>query len=162
MTYITLLIITNQLPLETHRIWLFSTQARQSMFRAARSMSGPFSTVVNFSVADFLCRAEKLAVLQTINTVVESDPSFPFRFSRHHKQTKLGSNFTDSVRISRSLFSNEIEQIVQRAFLDACALVAPLGVNTLDKNGSPITLAEVSAIIKTHLEKTTRIHDNSH
>jgi hypothetical protein len=161
MTYITLLVITNQLPPETLRIWLFSSQTCESTFRAARSISGPFSSVVNFSVADFLRRAEKLSVLQPIKSEAESDPSFPFRFPRHHKQPKLGRNFTAGVRISKSFSSNEIEQIVQCAFTDACALVAPLGINTLDKNGNPITLDEVSIIIKAHSEKTTKINDNS-
>ena len=161
MTYITLLVITNQLPPEALRIWLFSSQTSEETFRAARSMSGPFSSVVNFSVADFLRRAEKLSVLQSIKSEAESNPSFPFRFPRHHKQAKLGRNFAANVRISTSLSSNEIEQIVQCAFADACALLAPLGIDTLDKHGNPITLDEVSVIVKAYLQKTTKINDNS-
>jgi hypothetical protein len=101
MTYITLLVITNQLPPEALRIWLFSSQTNEETFRAVRSMSGPFSSVVNFSVADFLRRAEKLSVLQSIKSEAESNPSFPFRFPRRHKQAKLGRNFAANVRISR-------------------------------------------------------------
>ncbi|CAF3340510.1 unnamed protein product [Rotaria socialis] len=142
MTYITLLAITNQLPLETLRIWLFSSQTSEETFCAARSMSGSFSSV-------------------SIKSEAESDPSFPFRFPRHQKQKKLGRNFAANVRISTSLSSNEIKQIVQCAFADACALVAPLGINTLDKHGNPITLDEVSVIVKAHLQKTTRINDDS-
>ncbi|CAF4419958.1 unnamed protein product [Rotaria socialis] len=59
MTYITLLVINNQLPTEALRIWLFSSQTYECMFRTARSMSGPFSPIVNCSVAQFLRRAEK-------------------------------------------------------------------------------------------------------
>ncbi|CAF1467115.1 unnamed protein product [Rotaria sordida] len=146
--------------MEALRIWLFSSQTCESMFRIARSMPGPFSSVVNFSVAEFLRRAEKLSILQAIKSEAESDPDFPFHFPRHHKQTKL-QKFASTVRISSSLSSDEIEQIVKRAFADASELVASLDVHILNKDGNSITINEVSVIIKDHLEKTAKISDSS-
>ncbi|CAF4478092.1 unnamed protein product, partial [Rotaria magnacalcarata] len=133
MAYITLLITNNQLLPETLRIWLFSSQACESMFRTARSMSGTFSSVVNFSVTEFLRRAEKLSVLQTIKSEVESNPDFPFHFPSHHKQ--------------------EIERIVQHEFADARELVASLNITILNKVGNPIAMDEVSVIVENHLVK---------
>ncbi|CAM4756072.1 unnamed protein product [Rotaria magnacalcarata] len=130
------------------------------MFRTTRSVSGPFSSVVNFSVAGFLRRAERLSVLQTIKSDAESDPSFPFHFPRHHKQTKL-QKFASTVRISSSLSSTDIEQIVKRAFADASELVASLDIHILNKDGNSLTINEVSVIIKDHLEKTAKISDSS-
>ena len=54
------------MPEEALRVSLFDSQMCENTIRAARSMSGPFSSVVNFSVREFLQRAEKLAVLQRI------------------------------------------------------------------------------------------------
>ena len=105
LTFVALLVITSQLSQEALCIWLFNSQACESMFRAARSMSGPFSSVVNFSVADFIRRAEKLSVLETFKTGAESNSEFPFRFPRHHKQPKLGSNSTSILHMSVSLLS---------------------------------------------------------
>ncbi|CAF1150946.1 unnamed protein product [Rotaria magnacalcarata] len=152
MAYITLLITNNQLLPETLRIWLFSSQACESMFRTARSMSGTFSSVVNFSVTEFLRRAEKLSVLQTIKSEVESNPDFPFHFPSHHKQVKL-QNFTSTAKISNSLSTKEIERIVQHEFADARELVASLNITILNKVGNPIAMDEVSVIVENHLVK---------
>lgn len=160
MTYLTLLVINNQLPPEALRIWLFSSQTCESMFRTARSMSGPFSSIVNFSVAEFLRRAEKLSVLQTIKSEAESDASFSFHFPRHHKQTKL-QHFTAIPCISNSLSSGDIEQIVRHAFADARELIASLNVSIFNKAVNSITMDEVSIFVKNHLEKTTQINDSS-
>ena len=162
LTYIALLVITNQLPQEALCIWLFNSQTCESMFRAARSMSGSFSSVVNFSVADFIRRAEKLSVLETIKTGAESNSEFPFRFPRHHKQPKFESNSTSTLHTSRSLLSSsELERIVKRSFNDALEIVAPLGINILDNNGNLATLNEVSMIVKIHLEKTSMINSSN-
>ncbi|CAF2111975.1 unnamed protein product [Rotaria magnacalcarata] len=156
MTYIAPLVTNNQPPPETLRIWLYSSQTCESMFRIARSMSGPFSSVVNFSVTEFLRRAEKLSVLQTIKSEAESNPDFPFHFPRHHKQAKL-QNFTSTARISNSLYTKEIERIVQHAFADACELVASLSINILNKVGNSITIDEVSVIVKNQWFKPNRV-----
>ena len=158
--YITLLVINKELPPEALRIWLFSSQTCESMFRTARSMSGPFSSVVNFSVAEFLRRAEKLSVLQTIKSEAKSDPNFLFHFPRHHKQIKL-QKFASTVPIFSSLSSDKIEQIAERAFADASELLAPLNVHVLNNAGNSISISEMSAIVKDHLEKTATISDSN-
>ena len=73
---------------EALHISLFDSQTCENTFRAARSMSGSFSSVVNFSVNEFLRRVEKLAVLQS--TKCSSCLSTNnFLLPRHHKQSRL-------------------------------------------------------------------------
>ena len=50
---------------------------------------------------------------------------------------------------------------MKRAFNDALEIVAPLGLNILDKNGNPMTSDEVSMIVKIHLEKTSMINSSN-
>ncbi|CAF1019546.1 unnamed protein product [Rotaria magnacalcarata] len=135
------------------------TKKKDEMIRTVRSMSGPFSSIVNFSVAQFLRRAEKLSILQTIKSEAECDPSFPFHFLHHHKQRKL-QNFTATACISNSLSIDDIEQIVRYAFADTCELVSSLNVTVLNKAVNSITMDEVSIFIKNHLEKTIQINDS--
>ena len=123
-------------------------------------MSGPFSSVVNFSVAEFLRRAEKLSVLQAIKSEVEFDPNFLFHFPHHHKQTKL-QKFTSIIPIFSSLSSDEIKQIVECVFAGANELLAPLDVRVLNKDGNPLLINEVSAIVKDHFGKTATNSDSN-
>jgi len=45
-------------------LWLLGSQPCESTFRAARSMTGTFSTIVNFSLLDFLQRLHRLQILE--------------------------------------------------------------------------------------------------
>jgi hypothetical protein len=125
-------------------------------------MSGPFSSVVNFSVAEFLRRAEKLSVLQTIELEAESHQQFPFLFPRHHKQAKLKSNSTSAQSTPTSYTIDDVERTVQRAFNDACELLAPLDLAILNNHQNAMTIDEVSVFIKSHLEKTAMVKHPRH
>ena len=125
-------------------------------------MSGPFSSVVNFSVAEFLRRAEKLSVLQTIKLEAESHQQFPFLFPRHHKQAKLKSNSTSARSTSTSYTVDDVQRTVQRAFNDACELLAPLDLAILNNHRNAMTIDEVSVFIKSHLEKTAMVKHPRH
>ena len=64
--YLALLVIQGYLPKEVLNIDRFNSQSCESTYRMARSMSGPFSNIVNFTVPQFLDRAEKLLALDSI------------------------------------------------------------------------------------------------
>ena len=124
-------------------------------------MSGPFSSVVNFSVADFLRRGERLSILQSIKSEAESNSKFSFLFPRHHKQSKLKRSSTSTQLISTSLTVDEIERTVQRAFEDAWELLTPLDLGILNNNQNLMTINGVSAFVRSHLEKNSMINDPS-
>ena len=69
LLYLTLLVQQKQLPKESLHIFLFNSQSCEGMFRNARSLSGAYSTIVNFTTHDFLRRATKLSLLNQINVM---------------------------------------------------------------------------------------------
>lgn len=100
LTYLALLVTEKKLPPEAMNIYLFSSQTCEGMFRSARSMSGTFSSVVNFSVQEFLNRAQKLSLLQKLKTRSEFySTSGNLVFPKHYKTEKTIKTIT--VRNSR-------------------------------------------------------------
>ena len=75
LTYIILLVLEEKLPMEALQIFLFNSQTCESTFRSARSMSGTFSSIVNFSVMQFINRAQKLSILNAIKSESEFNSS---------------------------------------------------------------------------------------
>ncbi|CAF4942214.1 unnamed protein product, partial [Rotaria socialis] len=64
MLYMVLLVKQHSLPKQALiNIHLFNSQGCESLFRDARSLSGSFSTIVNFTVNNFIKRSQKLAIL---------------------------------------------------------------------------------------------------
>ncbi|CAF4170964.1 unnamed protein product [Rotaria sp. Silwood2] len=124
LTYIALLVIEKKLPLEAMNIYLFSSQTCEGMFRSCRSMSGTFSSVVNFSVQEFLNRAQKLSVLHKIKAESEfCSNDCTLRFPKHHKQGKRLKTSIHTIPDSHSLNIEMIATIVSRAFTDAADLL---------------------------------------
>ncbi|CAF3344806.1 unnamed protein product [Rotaria sp. Silwood2] len=135
LTYIALLVIEKKLPLEAMNIYLFSSQTCEGIFRSCRSMSGTFSSVVNFSVQEFLNRAQKLAVLHKIKSESEfGSNGLTLHFPKHHKQGKRLKTSTATVPDSYSLNIELIEKVVSRAFTDATDLLSSFQIeNNLDE-----------------------------
>ena len=75
MIYLVLLVEEKILPVESLQVFLFISQPYESTFRSARSMSGSFSSIVNFSTTQFLRRAQKLLVLNRIKSKSETSSS---------------------------------------------------------------------------------------
>ncbi|CAF3433717.1 unnamed protein product [Rotaria socialis] len=70
---ICLLVHQQDLPISTLRFPNYHSQSCEATFRNSRSMSGVFSTVVNFTTEQFLKRAGKLSVLADIQNQSESE-----------------------------------------------------------------------------------------
>ena len=99
-------------------------------------MSGPFSSIVNFNVYQFLQRAKKLSYLNSIKSRNNSNNTdTDFLFPRHHKLSQT----IDSKRISPlssstvSLSLEAIENIILRAYSDVCSLVVDMNICQQDQ-----------------------------
>jgi len=69
LLYLVLLVKQKHLPKQAlNNIHLFNSQACESLFRDARSLTGTFSTKVNFSVKNFLRRSQKIIDIEWIET----------------------------------------------------------------------------------------------
>ena len=140
-------------------MYLFNSQSCESTFRSARSMSGPGSSIVNFSVLDFIRRTDKLAILQTIKSESEFSPSAKsLRFPRHHKLAKPSSLVSSARPISLTV--SEVERIVLDAFAAACELLKPLGVTKFLQNNGCSSLTDLSKLAAQKLRQS-KLTDSS-
>ncbi|CAF2664039.1 unnamed protein product [Rotaria sp. Silwood2] len=124
-------------------------------------MSGVSSNIVNFSVLDFLRRADKITALQLIKT--EQEYSSGLRFPKHHKHGKVTrdpSSSSSSTFTYSSLRPVDIETIVEGAFATAYELIEPLiGKDTLQTSKYKTT-ASLSKLIIKHYE-TSKLKSRS-
>lgn len=103
--------------------WQFSSQPCEQLFRATRSMTTTFSTVVNFSLLEIFNRIKKIEFL---NKTVD-ELSNQFIFPREKKSTKQGRNIPTK---NKFLSNEEIEATIQKALEDAKDRLKFLGIQT--------------------------------
>lgn len=92
--------------------WLFSSQPCEHIFRATRSLTSTFSTVVNFSILDIMTRLTKI---QQINNAV-SDLSEKIIFPREAKHGKLGKTDLKSPADDNEFMS---DHVIENCVMDA-------------------------------------------
>ncbi|CAF3522380.1 unnamed protein product [Rotaria socialis] len=154
LTYLTLLVAEDQLPLETLKVSIFNSQTCENFFRLSRSMSGTFSTSVNFSVQQFLNRQEKISFLNSIKTQSNSSySSSKFVFPNHHKTQQ---NHKYSTIQPEKITKQQVQEQVDRAFKDAVTLLLPLGIEDVLKEAHIVTMNQVSQHIRNDLYKSTK------
>ena len=88
LTYLILCAIERQIPSEALSIDRFNSQSWESAFRSARAMSGVSSSIFNFTVFDFLRRADKISAIQSIRT--EHESAIPRRWANCAKRFSCG------------------------------------------------------------------------
>jgi hypothetical protein len=130
---ICLLVAQKKLPGSALSISNYHSQSCESTFRLTRSMSGAFSSIVNFTIEQFLKRVGKLSVLTEIENQSESGQlkcplKFPKRHKRRRKQTILKKQTAGS---SISLLTiDNIRKNVYRAFDDTYNLLSTGDINS--------------------------------
>ena len=164
LVYLALLVIQHHLPTDCLNISLFNSQTCENTFRLCRAMSGPFSSMVNFSVNQFLQRAKKLSYLdyvssQSINNN-HNNPDGGFLFPRHHKQSRVNDDqkINSAASSSSTLTIEGVEAAVLQAYSDAIRVVCD--VNMYKKHQIP-SLKEMSKLAGIQFQKS-RIIDYSH
>ena len=164
LTYLILLVEENVLPPEALQIFLFSSQPCETTFRSARSMSGAFSSIVNFSVTEFLRRAQKLSVLNRIRSESETYSSsanaLQLRFVKYHKQM-TNARSSSAASITSSITKNEIQKIVSSAFDDAFQLIGEFGVHALMKKKKIHTFWALNRFVSNKLNSLSKTVDTS-
>ncbi len=164
LVYLALLVIQHHLPTACLNVSLFSSQLCESTFRSCRAMAGPFSSIVNFTVHQFLQGAKRLAYLHSIKCQTShnnnNNSNNGFLFPRHHKQSRT----VDSKQISSSTLSSNIELTVEaientilQAYSHASRLVCDVNMYQHHQISS---LKKMSQLASLQLEKS-RIVDYS-
>lgn len=106
---------------------MFSSQPCESFFRAARSMTSTFSTVVNFSINEFLNRVKRIEQLVSIKN---SDVLSEYTFVKNSKCWNSNSQQYNDVS-NRLLDENEIQLSIEDARIQAEIDSRELGVKVL-------------------------------
>jgi hypothetical protein len=124
LTYLIILVQQQQLPAEVLNIHLFSSQTCESFFRNTRSLSSIFSTIVNYTVEDFLRRSRKLSILNTIKCQDKSTSLIKFPTHHKHLQDNVTRNSQNLIDVSNL----DIESIVLQAYQSALHLTKSLNI----------------------------------
>ncbi|CAF4188621.1 unnamed protein product [Rotaria magnacalcarata] len=157
LVYIALLVMQHQLPEECMNISLFNSQSCERQFRLCRAMSGPFSSIVNFTVHQFIQRVKKLSYLHSIkyqnnNNSNNTDSDANLLFPKHHKHPESvqpGRNASLSSSV-KSLTIEIIEESISKACSNASRLMCE--VNLYQHHEIP-PLDEMSRLASLQLQK---------
>ena len=138
------LTIRDHLQETTLQPWLLGSQTCERIFRAARSMSSVFSTIINFSMLGLLRRLHRLQIQLTIQSETSSNIIFP----RLEKKCARGGISTSS-NTGPLLTNEEINDAVERARDEAKRKVQVMG---MDEELKKHLVWESSAPYKAKLE----------
>ncbi|CAF3295155.1 unnamed protein product [Rotaria socialis] len=160
LLYLVLLVKQKQLPPHVLHVHTFSSQACESIFRNTRALSGIYSTIVNFTVHDFLRRAQRLSLLNDIKfKQLNDDPVNNFVFPVHHKHRKdRQSSFTQS---QSDIDQIDIEQIITDAYHEAVDMLDRLEILNLLKEKRVLGLNLLSEYVFKQLNSNSKMYDYS-
>ncbi|CAF1063831.1 unnamed protein product, partial [Didymodactylos carnosus] len=164
LLYIIMLVLENKIPKDTvNTIHLFSSQPCESIFRNTRSLSGVYSTIVNFTVKDFLKRAQKLSILNKIKCFeTANDNANRLLFPIHHKHLKDNRNLNNSNHNNiDNVTTDDVEKIILSAYETAKVLIDNLKMCKLLKENKIYTLKQLSTYISNSLRSSSNVTDNT-
>ncbi|CAF2794674.1 unnamed protein product [Rotaria sp. Silwood2] len=160
LTFIVLLVLNEQLPIESLNIFLFSSQPCENIFRTARALTGPLSTMTNSTIKQFLSKTRKIGILNEIKSFEEFNTDFDaIKFPKHHKQSQ--SNAFPSTTNVHELTLQNIEKQIHEAYQYARNLADKLGISSLLIKNNAFELNDLCVHIRGDLEKIIYFDDDS-
>lgn len=161
LTFILLLVLNKKLPPESLKIFLFSSQPCENVFRSARALSGPFSSITNFTMKQFLAKTRKISILNEIKSFEElNDKPNAFKFPRHHKQSH--NSFSPSISTNlQDITISEIENRIYDAYENAKKFIEKLEMSSLCKKHNVFKLNDLCSSIRDDFENLIYITDNT-
>lgn len=160
LLYLVLLVLQKDLPPHALDVHLFNSQSCESIFRNTRSLSGVYSTIINFSVHDFLRRSKRLSILDEIKCQqLDDDATNNLIFPVHHKHRKPRGP-------SNTLKQNDIDQLdVEKVIIDAYNTAVHMldGLDVLEplRRRGLLEMNSLSEFFSRHWNANSRIHDHS-
>ncbi|CAF4814541.1 unnamed protein product [Rotaria socialis] len=137
-------------------IHLFNSQGCESLFRDTRSLSGSFSTIVNFTINNFIKLSQKLAILNQFKyDQSEHNFSFPkYHKHKHDDRLVLPDQLNEIDRL-------DIEQIINNAYDQATHIVQHSKMLDVLKRYDLIKLQSLSEFVFDNLSKTSKMRNFS-
>ena len=155
LLYIILLVIKNKLPVDALNTYLFNSQTCENTFRIARALSGPYSSITNFTVKSFINRCEKISIINSIKSHGGHIGEYQFKFPLHHKNDKEVHVYSVNPLKQLNLTESDIEKIIQNAFESAKNYVTMVNMDELLQDKNLYSLPELSQFIKTNISKSS-------
>ena len=161
LTFILLLVLNKKLPVESLNIFLFSSQPCENIFRSARALTGPFSTMTNFSIHQFLSKTRKISILNEIKSFEECNTdSNKIKFPTHHKQNKNNSCLSISTDLDGITIDN-IEKTIYDAYEYSKSVIVKLDMSSILIKYKVFDLNDLCINVRDDLQKLIYINDNS-
>jgi hypothetical protein len=124
------------------------------MFCIDRSLSGPYSSLTNFSVKTFLKRCEKISIINSLKTHEGQDEKYHLHFPQHHKSEKNAHDNATRVAGQLSL-TYGLERIIDDAFTLAKNYAEFVKMEATLIRRNIYSFSELSRYVKTHLNKSS-------
>lgn len=155
-----MLVKQKQLPPRVLHIYTFSSQPCESIFRNTRALSGIYSSIVNFTVHDFLRRAQRLSLLNDIKCKQTNDEAvnklaFPVHYK--HRNDRQSSRIESQSEIDQI----DIEQIITEAYNEAVDILEGLEILNVLKNKRVLGLKPLSEHVFKQLSLNSKMYDYS-
>ncbi|CAF4397583.1 unnamed protein product, partial [Didymodactylos carnosus] len=122
------------------------------------SLSGAYSTIINFTVSDFFRRAEKLSILNQIKCDEQSNNGH-LSFPVHHKRRKDYHLLT--LQVADDVEQLDIEQTILDSYSTSIKLIEDLHMSTVLKQHDIFQLEQLSKYVFHELNSASKMFDNS-
>ena len=158
---IILLVKGKQLPEEALNTYLFNSQSCESMFRNARSLSGTYSSIINFTVADFLRRSQKISILNGIkcDQLSQQDDTEHLSFPTHYKHKR--DSQLSTLQEFDSIDQLDVENVIANAFAQAIKSTAPLEISKLLAEHDRLPMNSLSKYVFQQMNSNSKMFDYS-
>ncbi|CAM4810979.1 unnamed protein product [Rotaria magnacalcarata] len=160
LLYLILLVKQKQLPPQALNTPIFNSQACESIFRNTQALSGIYSTIANFTVHDFLRRAQRLSLLNDIKCKQLQNGSVDkLVFPVHYKhRIERQSSFTHS---QLEIDEIDIEPVITNAYHHAVDMLEGLDILNLLAEKHVLELKPLSEYLFRQLNSNSQKHNYS-
>ena len=155
LLYLILLVIKQKLPIDALNTYIFSSQPCENMFRIARALSGPYSSVTNFSVKSFVKRCEKISIINSIKSQGIQIDNCRLQFPQHHKTDRRAYDYSTKPIDQLKLTEGDIEKIIENAFESAKQYASLVNMTKVLTEKKIYSLSDLSRFIKISLNKSS-------
>lgn len=154
LIFISQLIEQNLIPTSiANSVDLFSSQPCEAVFRDARSLSGIYSTRINFTVQQFLQRLNKLNALSEIKQFERNNNHARIVFPVHHKVKRLNKQNNSNDSGEYDCFDwKYTENIIAHAYEVAQQMAASVGMDDSLKKHKLFNIEQSSKMAQHLLE----------
>jgi len=123
--------------------WLLGSQPCEQTFRAARSMTSTFSTIVNFSMYGLLQRLHRLHIQTTLESEAEETGICYPRILTHARKIGFSDMNTTSTINLQEISNKDIADTIKLAKEEAISVIKELGMSVKEGKWEEVKLKPV-------------------